>query len=384
MTQPTRPAKWGVVIKGVVMGKVQRAIGTTAAAVVAAISVLVAPGHAEAGADQPAPDYYMALGASLVTGTGSTNGADYVNDLLAYAQPLIPGLQVENLGCGGETTTTMLQGGHCTKYATGSQLGDADAFLRDHPGQVAFVTIDIGADDVLGCTPGQVIDVACFESGLSQVQTNLPQIVAGLRSAGGTVPIVGMTYYDPYLAFWLNGPSGQQQARESVKLVKQLNATLKAVYGQYGVTVASAFKQFHTTDFKKSGTWDGQQVPANVATICNWTWMCTPGGPTVHANNAGYAQLADAFEKVLVVPPIVSGRPPDGTVGQPYSFAFSVSGVPAVKARHEGPLPKGLKLSAQGLLSGVPSRPGTYSFTVKVSNRGGTSTATESVTVAPA
>ena len=75
--------------------------------------------------------------ATRVTGTGSTGGADYVNDLLSYAQPLLPGLQVNNLGCGGETTTTMLHGGDCTKYATGSQLGDAEGpygrgGIRDH------------------------------------------------------------------------------------------------------------------------------------------------------------------------------------------------------------------------------------------------------------
>ena len=261
------------------MGKIRATVIAVAIVVIAGTSVLATPSRAVASS-QPAPKYYIALGASLVTGTGSTGGADYVNDLLAYAQPLVPGLQVENLGCGGETTTTMLHGGHCTKYTTGSQLGDAEAFLKDHPGQVAFVTIDIGADDVLGCAPGGVIDVACFENGLSQVEANLPEIVAGLRSAGGTVPIVGMTYYDPYLAFWLNGTSGQQQAHESVKLVKQLNGVLQSDYAEDGVSVASAFKQFDTTDFKSSATWDGQQVPTNVATICNWTWMCTPGGPT--------------------------------------------------------------------------------------------------------
>ncbi|MGH9079478.1 MAG: GDSL-type esterase/lipase family protein [Acidimicrobiales bacterium] len=366
------------------MGKARTAVQMVAVAAVTTATVLLAPtGNAVAGADQPQTQYYIALGASLVTGTGSTGGADYVNDLLAYAQPLVPGLQVENLGCGGETTSTMLHGGHCTKYSTGSQLGDAEAFLKDHPGHVAFVTIDVGADDVLGCTPGGVINQSCFESGLSKIEANLPQIVSGLRAASSTTPIVGMTYYDPYLAFWLDGTSGQQQAHESIRLLKQLNNLLKSDYADYGVTVASAFQQFGTTDFKHSATWDGQTVPANVATICNWTWMCTPGGPTIHANNTGYAELANAFEKVLAVPPTVSGTPPGGTVGQPYSFAFSVSGVPAAKVRRQGALPRGLHLSPQGVLSGVPTRAGTYPFTVTAaSRRAGTATASESVTVA--
>ena len=106
-----------------------------AASIVAATFALVGPsGHAAASTAVTPPEYYMAMGASLVTGTGSTGGADYVNDLLAYAQPLITGLQVNNLGCGGETTTTMLHGGLCKNYTTGSQLGDAEAFLKAHPG----------------------------------------------------------------------------------------------------------------------------------------------------------------------------------------------------------------------------------------------------------
>ena len=153
-----------------------RSIGRLVAAMsVAATLMLVAPaGVAAAGPPQTPTEYYVALGGSLVTGTGSTNGGDYVNDLLGYAQPLVPGLQVDNLGCGGETTRTMIHGGKCTKYTTGSQLGDAEAFLRAHPGQVAFVTIDIGADDVLGCTQGDVINQPCFESGLTQVEADLP------------------------------------------------------------------------------------------------------------------------------------------------------------------------------------------------------------------
>ena len=171
----------------------------------------------------------------------------------------------------------------------------------------------------------------------------------------------------------------------SVPLLEQLNTVLSSAYASEGVTVASAFKQFGTSDFQGSATWDGQQVPTNVATICNWTWMCTPGGPTIHANNTGYSQLADAFEKVLVVPPTVSGIPPEGTVGQPYSFAFNVGGAPAVHVHHSGKLPKGLDLSKAGILSGVPTRAGTYTFTVEVSNRkGGTVTASESVMVASA
>lgn len=355
-----------------------------AMAIASSVAISASPGDAVAAA-APTSEYYMALGASLVTGTGSTGGADYVNDLFSYAQPLVPGLELNNLGCGGETTTTMVHGGHCTKYASGSQLGDAEAFLRSHSGQVAFVTIDIGADDVLGCAQGGVINQSCFESGLTQVEADLPTIVSGLRSAGSTVPIVGMTYYDPYLAFWLDGADGEQQAHLSAQLLQQLNTVLSSVYASDGVSVASAYKQFGTRNFDGSATWDGQQVPTNVATICDWTWMCTPGGPTIHTNNTGYAQLSEAFEKVLVVPPTISGIPPAGTVGQAYSFDFTVGGIPVAHVHHSGQLPKGLTLSKAGILSGIPSRSGSYSFTVEATNqKGGTVGVPESVMVTSA
>jgi lysophospholipase L1-like esterase len=274
--------------------------------------------------------YYIALGASLVTGDGSTGGADYVNDLGTYAQEGISGLQVVNLGCGGETTTTMINGGHCTKYSTGSQLGDAEAFLQAHPGQVAFVTIDIGADDVLGCASAGTINESCFESGLAKMEQNLPTILTGLRAAGGSVPIVGIEYYDPFLEYWLDGTSGQEAAQESVSLVGQLNSALASAYAQYGVTPANAATTFDTSNWALTGSWEGTTVPANVGIICNWTNMCTSGGTNVHTNNTGYAELASTFEAVLSVPLAVTLNPVNQTVtsGSTATFSAAATGLP--------------------------------------------------------
>jgi hypothetical protein len=106
------------------------------------------------------------------------------------------------LGCGGESTVSMLYGSQARNVAAscgppsfyadrypdgGTQLAEAVAFLRDQRSSVAFVTIDIGANDVLG------------PSGLGPALSNLPVILAALRAAAGDrVPIVGMNYYDPF------------------------------------------------------------------------------------------------------------------------------------------------------------------------------------------
>src|SRR5271155_3123460 len=74
----------------------------------------------------PATTYYLALGDSLSTGGGATAGASYVDDLYAAEQKRVPGLVLENLGCAGDSTTRMINGGLCTTYTTGNQLGDAE------------------------------------------------------------------------------------------------------------------------------------------------------------------------------------------------------------------------------------------------------------------
>lgn len=280
------------------------------------------------GSTAGSPMYYMALGASLVTGAGSTGGADYVNDLGTWAQQGIPGLQVENLGCSGATTTAVINGGDCvSKYTTGTQLGDAEAFLESHPGQVAYVTVDIGADDVLGCASGGTIDVTCFDNGLAKVEQNLPTILSGLRAAGGSVPIEGIDYYDPFLEFWLNGSSGQQAAQESVGLLDQLNSVLNTDYAQYGVVPADASNTFATTNWSLTGTWNGTTVPANVGIICAWTNMCTSGGTNVHTNNTGYAELADTFEQVIDVPLAVTLNPANQTTTAGGSLTVNAAAV---------------------------------------------------------
>ena len=51
-----------------------------------------------------------------------------------------------------------------------------------------------------------------------------------LRAAAPGVRIVGMTYYNPYLAGWLRGPAGQAVARQSLPMSALLNQILTGVY----------------------------------------------------------------------------------------------------------------------------------------------------------
>ena len=344
----------------------------------ALIALVVAWAPQSGASAAPPTRYYLALGDSLSTGGGADPGHSYVDDIYSQLSTHNPGLVLKNLGCAGDSTTRMIHGGLCKNYTTGDQLGDAELFLQDHPGQVAFVTIDIGGDDIDGCGITGALSSTCVTRSLAAINANLATVMSGLRGAGGGVPIVGMTYYDPYLAAWysgawFNGPPSKELAKESLPVLRSLNAELKTVYGRYGANVANVEKPYQSNDWKVTGSYLGTALPQNVADICNWTHMCMTGGgnPNIHATDYGHSLIAAAYEKVLRIPPTISGTPPPGAVGEPYSFQYAVGGYPMVRVSKAGKLPKGLAISKEGLLSGTPTSVGSVRVTIKVSNSAG-------------
>jgi lysophospholipase L1-like esterase len=279
-----------------------------ASAVTASLLILfVMSGVATAGSGSDAERarlYYLSIGDSLAAGVqpigdpsdGFRTDQGYAEQLLATARAGSPKLTLAKLGCPGETTATMRTGGVCS-YAHGSQLNEAVAFLRSHRQHVAFVTIDLGANDF----PCQ--EPACIPAGVASIQANLPDILAELRAAAGPgVPIVGMTIYNPFLANWLTGPDGAALAQLSASVMGQLNALLRGIYGAAGSSVADVAGAFSSNDFGTMVEVAGLgTVPLNVARICQWTWVCAPAplGPDNHANAAGYGVIAGAFASAL-------------------------------------------------------------------------------------
>ena len=253
-----------------------------------------------------APLYYLSLGDSLAAGeqpigdasNGQPTDEGYAEQLIAIARDWYPNLQLVKLGCSsGETTATMIDGGICD-YPHGSQLDEALAFLHAHGKFVAFITIDIGAND-FACQD----DPSCLPPGFASIGRNLPRILAALRGAAepGT-PIVGANLYDPLLGYWLTGQAGQALAMASVPAAVAVNSFLGAIYGAAGVPVADVGAALSTTDFTTLVPLPPfGSIPLNVARICQWTWVCTPPplGPNNHANAAGYGVMAQAFAGLL-------------------------------------------------------------------------------------
>jgi lysophospholipase L1-like esterase len=254
--------------------------------------------------------YYVSLGDSYATGVQPNASGDslptnqgYPDVLYNEVRTSMPDLQLVKLGCSGETTTTAIKGGTC-HYAEGSQLAAATSFIRSNQSSIAFVTVELGANNFETCVPNGNVDTGCVLDELATVETELPQIFKQLRDAGGPqMTIVAMNLFDPFLAAWLAGPEGQTLAQASVEVLREFNQTLRSIHRAAGArtaSVAGAFSTYetfsNTTDLPGRGT-----VPVAVARICQWTWGCAPPpqGPNEHPNAEGYQQIANAFRPLV-------------------------------------------------------------------------------------
>ena len=264
-------------------------------------------------------EYYLSLGTSLSVGiqpilVGENIGENQLTDD-GYADQLFDILAAESddlrllkLGCPGETTTTMIEGGICA-YPNGSQLAEAINFLNTHGDDVELITIDMGANDLLeaGCVVGTVVDPDCIQNVFFRISVNLPIILTALRDAADPdTRIVGMNYYNTFLAFWFTGPAGQLLASQSSELVRVFDdEVLGLTYGAFGIPVADVAGAYLSDDFATMVPFPTPDsplvIPLNVAVICQLTYMCVPApiGPNIHANPIGYGVIAATFATLL-------------------------------------------------------------------------------------
>jgi lysophospholipase L1-like esterase len=260
-----------------------------------------------AGASDAA--FYVSVGDSAAVGeqpTGETaNG--YADQLYRRIKSTSPELQLVKLGCSGETAASLISGRQSPcDYPAGSQLDEATTFLQDHPGQIAFITINVGVNDVLNnCMVMIVINPVCVYTTMPEVQANLASILRALQTAAPGVPIAGMSYWDPFLGSWTFDPIGKVVARINNRSMQAMNAGLVATYEDEGALVADVAgpAYFDIANFSDRVSTQWGRVPVNVANACRWTWFCAepPLGLDPHPNTTGYGVIADAFEAVLPV-----------------------------------------------------------------------------------
>jgi lysophospholipase L1-like esterase len=270
--------------------------------------------------------FYVAMGDSLATSYLATPGQGYVDGIYRSLRERWPGLVLVNLGCGGTTTQAFVDGdppapGACYPTPT-SQLDAARTFLSAHRDQVVLTTIDVGGDDLGDCGA----DVTCIEQALAAVQTNLGTILPAVRSASGGAPLFGMNYYNPDAVLFLD-PTQVTLYEASLELAPRFGQVLAATYAGAGVPmadVAAAFSTYDTTPV--FDTLLGRELPTSVSVACAWLSVdCREPVviPNEHANDAGYAVIAEAFLSLIgpvaPLPPAPPAAPP-APVTAPVAF----------------------------------------------------------------
>jgi hypothetical protein len=281
-------------------------------------------------AAKPKTTYYLSLGDSLSVGIQPGPASDpghekaivatdqgYSDQLYTKAKRrLFPGLKLVKAGCSGATTQNMLRGGvdvagvlgcdqHQPLYKSTSprtsQMAYAEKFLRAHRGQMSFVTVSIGNNDLDTCLSPTGVDFACVTAGQQSISRDVAVIGRRLRRAAGPyVPIIGTTLYDPFLGLFLQPPPLNAAAEASQALAISINTqTLIPKWRATGARIARIDRAFGTyTPFSQTvddptyGT-----IPQAVANVCKLTWFCVPppAGPNIHANRTGYAVITQAF-----------------------------------------------------------------------------------------
>jgi len=246
-------------------------------------SVLAAPRAASPALVGP-KTHYLAIGDSLAF--GFQPDLDFTHGYANYFYSNLKSHGVttyDNLACPGETSATMINGGcpypYLRKYLyTGAQLTAAVNYIHKYAGEVSPVTLDMGANDLLGdlnssnCTISSTwtSDLATLDANMTQ--TILPEIVAALTVNGKlTGDLLLMNYYDPY----------QNLCPNTVPYIQQINAHLAADAVGYA-TMVDVFDAF-----------GGAATPD--PNTCTDTWICSIFSD-IHAKDAGYTAIAGAFE----------------------------------------------------------------------------------------
>jgi lysophospholipase L1-like esterase len=280
------------------------------AGVVALVGLAVAPGVSQAA--KAPPKYYLSLGDSYSVGDQPGLGA--TAGYTAYVAKKTKD-QLENFGCGGATTTSILNAIGCLEsgfgpvaatdavpYPTTTQEQAAIAFIQAHPTQVGLITVTIGGNDVTSCAKA-ANTVTCVVNATSTITTNVTKLVGDLDAAlvangDSSARIVGLTYPDVILGDYVfpAGMPNTSLANLSVTAFDSLiNPALKTAYtgvaGGSFVNVTGAPYKLATAGDDTPLTSTAKLrpygvIPDSVWEICKLTYYCALGN--IHANTKGY------------------------------------------------------------------------------------------------
>jgi len=245
--------------------------------------------------------YYVSLGDSYSVGYQPSPTPGATGGFTGYVAEKTK-LKLENFGCGGATTDSILHTNGCSgPYGpvaatdavayTEPQATAAEAFIRAHKGSIGLVTVSIGGNDVTSCATASN-PITCVVTAVAAIKENVSVLAHQLRSAVGSgVPIIGLTYPDVILGLWVYPPgrTDHSLATLSVTAFKSfINPSLKSAYTGAGgafVDITEATGAYQPLTDLTTLTPYGE-IPKPVAEVCTLTWYCSQGN--IHANTAGY------------------------------------------------------------------------------------------------
>jgi len=212
--------------------------------------------------------FYVALGDSLAANVGVANAFDGYVSRLHNQLELIDGRDygLLNTGISGETSGTLIRSG---------QLDTALEFMRNN--RVAYITIDIGANDLLGhlssADCGDDFDAPACQNRIADAmisfEANISTIFERLRQAAPEATIVYIRAYNPFSL-----GTGVEFERRSSDTVDALNDAAARASAEWEILIADAFS------------------PMEGTTAVTTHMLDTP--PDIHPNPLGYDIIAQA------------------------------------------------------------------------------------------
>jgi lysophospholipase L1-like esterase len=252
------------------------------------LALALSPVLTPAARGQTAPPAYLALGDSLAFGVGADSPADegYVGltaDVLRDGERFAEsGLDLVNLSAPGATSTDLLEADGQIERALAEIQARADDGSEGN--EAVIISISIGGNDLLALAePGEPCiqnagSEACrnaLTQALSDVQTNLTEVLRQLRQAAPDAEVYVVNLYNPY-----SGSGDDFEVIASVG-VQQFNGVIgvAALNEEFRAHLVPVFEHFQGRSRQ---------------------WIAQDG---IHPNNNGYRVIAEALQAAI------EGRP---------------------------------------------------------------------------
>lgn len=282
---------------------------------VLAAGLLVAVPATSLAAKRPARQLYVSLGDSYATGyqaTGVGQGHNTRNGF-AYQVPTLARqrgyrFKLVNFGCGGATTTTILEQVGCRPdaravggpgYANTTQIAAAERYIRKHRHRVGLITVSIGGNDVTKCA-SDPDPITCVGGAVQGIKDNVGVLTRRLRAAAGPkTPIVGITYPDVILGAWVLNPDHTLPELSVVAFKSLINPALQAAYaeGQGAFVDVTAATGAYGSLQEMTTLAPYGEIPVPVAKVCELTYYCQ--FQDIHSRTEGYAIIAKLVADTL-------------------------------------------------------------------------------------